>query len=401
MQAYTIGATGLTEDRPMTSPITARFPEPDAEALAVSESLTARIRDAIDTSGGWLGFQRYMQMALYEPGLGYYSAGSAKFGVAGDFTTAPEISEWLARSLAAFLSAELTALQANSILELGAGTGALAAELMPELERRGHDSIDYAVLEPSADLRERQQQGLAAANLSARWIDALPEASFRGVVLANEVADALPVARFVKQGGRVLPLGLAVDRGRFEIVPGPEDSELAAAVAGIEADLGQALADGYRSEVCLLLEPWLTEVLGSIAAGGMLLIDYGMPRRDYYRAEQSDGTLICHYRQRAHADYLRWPGLTDLSAWVDFSAVAAVGRKAGFRLGGYTTQAQFLLDSIAGDSALRERSPSPAEASALRRLVLPGEMGERFKLIWLTRGFEAARLPGRDFRSWL
>jgi SAM-dependent MidA family methyltransferase len=161
------------------------------------------------------------------------------------------------------------------------------------------------------------------------------------------------------------------------------------------------LPDGYRSEVCLQLEPWLDGVLGPIEAGGLLLIDYGLSRREYYRAERRDGTLICHYRQRVHGDALLWPGLQDISAWVDFSAAAAAGRAAGCTLAGFTTQAQFLIESIARDPVLRSRQPTPREASSLQTLILPGEMGERFKLLWLTRGLDESRLPGRDFRGWL
>lgn len=385
----------------MTSLSNAPLPEPDAEALAVSDALAARIRAEIDANGGWIAFERYMQMALYEPGLGYYSAGAVKFGDAGDFTTAPETSDWLARALAGFLAGELESLQSDRILELGAGSGALAVGLQRSLAGLGHASIDYAVLETSADLRARQETRLADSGFAARWLDALPDAPFRGIVLANEVADALPVARFVKRGGRALPLGVRMQGSSFDIVPGPHDARLAEAVAAIERALGGPLPDGYRSEVCLLLGPWLQAILNALEAGGLLVIDYGMPERDFYRAERSDGTLIGHYRQRAHDDLLRWPGLSDISAWVDFSAVARLARRNGFTLSGFTTQAQFLLESMAADDRLRDAPPTAAEAAAMRRLILPGEMGERFKLIWLTRGYPAGRLPGRDFRGWL
>jgi len=219
--------------------------------------------------------------------------------------------------------------------------------------------------------------------------------------VANEVADAIPVARFIKMGGAVLPLGVAWQRGGPAIVPGAADPGLSEAVSRVESGLSEPLPDGYRSEIRLLLGPWLAGLLGAIAAGGLLLIDYGLVRRDYYRPERSDGTLICHYRQRAHANPLLWPGLQDLSAWVDFSAVAAAARESGFAVTGFTTQSQFLLGAIAADRVLASRSPSPREASALKTLILPGEMGERFKLIWLTRGFAAPALPGRDFRNWL
>jgi SAM-dependent MidA family methyltransferase len=381
----------------------AQFPEPDSSAIAISRELVRRVGAAVDAAGGWLGFERFMQMALYEPGLGYYSAGSGKLGAAGDFTTAPELGDWFGEAVAALLGPRLAALDSTCLLELGAGSGRLAAQLMAGLQRRGLPAIDYAILEPSADFRQRQQGALAGADAagSVRWLDRLPDRPLRGFIVANEVADALPVARFVKRAGQIRPLGICRAGAGLALVPGDPDPAVSAAVARLEARLGESLPEGFSSEVCLWLEPWLQSVLACIEIGGLLLIDYGLPRRDYYRADRADGTLICHYRQRAHGDPLLWPGLQDISAWVDFSAVAEIGRAAGCELAGYTTQAQFLLESIAGDAWLAARAPDPAAASALKTLVLPGEMGEHFKLIWLTRGFADNGLPGRDFRDWL
>jgi SAM-dependent MidA family methyltransferase len=377
------------------------FPRPDASALAVSQALTAKIGTAIERAGGWLGFDAFMRLALYEPGLGYYSGGSTKLGAHGDFTTAPELGDWLAAALAPFLAAQFETLGSARVLELGAGTGQLASDLLDQLSSRGFDAVEYSILEPSADLRHRQQVRLAHRRPAVRWLDELPASEFCGIVLANEVADALPVVRFVRTSDAVLPLGVMRGGDGFELASGPVDARLAAAVAAIEADRGQALPEGYRSEVCLELRPWVEALLSPVATGGLLLIDYGMPQREYYRADRSDGTLICHYRQRAHTDALLWPGLQDISAWVDFSAVAAAARAAGWTLTGFTSQAQFLIESIARDPGLRARQPTPREASALKTMILPGEMGERFKLLWLTRGFDGPSLPGRDFRSWL
>lgn len=369
--------------------------------MAISDALVEKIREAIEAGGGWFPFERFMQMALNEPGLGYYSAGARKLGFGGDFTTAPELSDWLAAALAPFIAEALAAAESRQIVELGAGSGKLARQLLDHFAARDLADFDYAILETSADLRDRQQASLGGSGYGVRWLDTLPASDFRGIILANEVADAIPVARFVMSGRAALPLGVVWRDGALAIVPGEPDAALSEAVSGIESELGRALPDGYRSEVCLLLRPWLAGLLGTIAAGGLLLIDYGMPRREYYLPERSDGSLICHYRQRAHADPLLWPGLQDLSAWVDFSAVAGSARELGFSVGGFTTQAQFLIASIAADPALAARKATPREASALRTLILPGEMGERFKLIWLARTEGPPVLPGRDFRNWL
>jgi SAM-dependent MidA family methyltransferase len=384
------------------SPLSAEpFPVPDADALALSEAVAEKIGAEIDAGNGWISFERYMQIALHEPGLGYYSAGAEKLGARGDFTTAPELSNWLAAALAPFIADVLHRLGSTQLIELGAGTGRLAGQLLLELAARNRADIDYAILETSADLRARQMSHLGRSGFDVRWIDHLPDRGCQGVVLANEVADALPVVRFVKSGESVLPLGVVREGDGFLVVPGDADPSLSETVARIEADLGQTLPDGYRSEVCRLLAPWLAGVLGSIDAGGLLLIDYGLPRREYFRPERVDGTLICHYRHRAHSDPLLWPGLQDLTAWVDFTEVARLAREFGFKVAGFTTQAQFLIESIAADSKLAARRPSPREASAIKSLILPGEMGERFKLIWLTNGIDGPALPGRDFRNWL
>jgi len=242
---------------------------------------------------------------------------------------------------------------------------------------------------------------MARLGTAVTWLDSLPDAPMLGVVLANEVADALPVARFVRTTDSVLPLGVVRDGEQLAIAPGPVDAQLRDAVFAIEAQVGARLPDAYRSEVCLMLRPWLASLGDVIEQGGLLLIDYGLPRRDYYRPERIDGTLICHYRQRAHTDVLLWPGLQDLTAWVDFSAVADAAEASGLDVTGYTTQAQFLLATLAADPVLATRDNSPVQASALKTLVLPGEMGERFKLMWLTRGLGQSPLPGRDFRNWL
>jgi SAM-dependent MidA family methyltransferase len=377
------------------------FPSPDSESLEVSRTLVERIRAEIEAGDGWLSFERFMQLALHEPGLGYYSAGAVKLGPAGDFTTAPELSGCLAAALAPLIRSALGEIGSRRILELGAGSGKLAGQLMSHLDADGTTGIEYSILETSADLRERQQTELARWSGSTRWLDRVPAEPFAGIVVANEVVDALPVARFEKTGDSVVPLGVTWQDDRLLLAPGPRDEVLSEAVARIERELGTTLPEGFRSEICLMLGPWLEEILGVIDAGGVLLIDYGMPRRDYYRPERADGTLMCHYRHRAHTDPLLWPGLQDITAWVDFTAVAHAARELGFSIAGFTTQAQFLVETISSDPALAAQIIAADPAGAMRRLVLPGEMGERFKLIWLTKGAVSTGLPGRDFRNWL
>jgi SAM-dependent MidA family methyltransferase len=250
-----------------------------------------------------------------------------------------------------------------------------------------------------------------------QWLERLPDPPIEGVVIANEVVDALPVAAFVKRGGRAVPLGVADGPDGFRWEEGGPDAALARAhgaalaredggwdarlvraVESVEAELGSPLPEGYRSEICLLLPPWIASLGGALRRGFVWLVDYGYSRRDYYAADRSGGTLICHYRHRAHDDPFFLPGLTDLSAWVDFTAVAEAAVAAGFDVAGYTTQGQFLIEGLGPDLAARAAA-DPRTASALKTLVLPGEMGERFKVMLLAKGVDAHRPPGRDFRD--
>jgi SAM-dependent MidA family methyltransferase len=373
------------------------LPQPDANAAAVSARLRARIRDEIAASGGWIGFDRYMQLALYEPGLGYYSAGSVKLGASGDFVTAPEITPLFGQTLALQVGRWLDRLDAPVILEIGAGSGRLAESVIAALPARARRA-EYWILEPSADLRERQRRRLADTAANVSWLDAPPAAAFEGVVLGNEVVDALPVARFVKRAGETRALGVGWGASGFTWAERAADAALAAAVARIERSLDEPLPDGYVSELNLLLADWFAGLTRSLTRGVICLSDYGLVRREYYHPSRSRGTLVCHYRHRVHADPFLFPGLQDLSAWVDFSACADAA--AGFNVSGFTTQGQFLLASGAHerlrDLTGRERLE---QGRAFKMLVMPGEMGERFKLLQLSRGIAAEALPGRDFRD--
>lgn len=383
----------------MTFVTQTHLPAPSAAARAASDALKARIRDEILANGGSIGFDKFMAHALYEPGLGYYSAGSVKLGEAGDFVTAPELGSVLAESVALAMAPLLDTLAAPTVLELGAGTGRLAADLLAACDARGLDRVRYRILEPSADFRERQRAMLAAHGGRVQWLDTLPDAPIEGLILANEVADALPVARFVKRGEDTRSLAVAWQNDRFvwhEAAPGDELTER---VWDIERHIGGALPDAYRSELCPMLDAWIGSLAACLARGAMLFIDYGLVRREYYHEQRVDGTLMCHYRQRAHSDPLVLPGLQDISAWVDFSALADAGRGAGLEIAGFTTQGLFLLESLAALGVEALGLDDPRKQSALKTLVLPGEMGERFKLLLLTRGIDAVMLPGRDFRG--
>jgi len=377
---------------------TAARPRPSDEALQVSAALAAEIGREIDSAGGWLDFARYMELALYAPGLGYYSAGSAKLGAAGDFVTAPELSAVLGSALTMTIDSELASLGAATVLELGAGSGALAAQLLDAFAKLGRE-VRYEILETSADLRERQRRALARFGDRVRWLDRVPETAFAGVVIANEVLDALPVARFVKSRGEALALGVIRDGAGFRwgearAVPG-----VTAAGRALEQKLGLSLPDGYCSEVCLALPAWLRTLAASLERGALLFVDYGLVRTDYYHEQRASGTLICHYRHRAHDDPFVYLGLQDITAWVDFSACADAAVAAGLDIAGFTTQGHYLSSALmALPPGLRPALDSPREQAALKTLVLPGEMGERFKLLLLRKGSQGPPLPGRDFR---
>jgi SAM-dependent MidA family methyltransferase len=374
------------------------LPRPSDVALQVSAALADEIGREIDLSGGWLDFARYMELALYTPGLGYYSAGSAKLGPAGDFVTAPELSAVLGSALAMTVDAELASLGSATVLEFGAGSGALAAQMLDAFAKLGRE-VRYEILETSADLRERQRRALARFGDRVSWLERIPETPFAGVVIANEVLDALPVARFVKRRDEALALGVVRDVAGFRWGEGRAVPAVAAAVGALEQKLRLSLPDGYCSEVCLALPAWVRALAASLERGSLLFVDYGLVRTDYYHEQRASGTLICHYRHRAHDDPFVYPGLQDITAWVDFSACADAAVAAGLDVAGFTTQGQYLSSVLMTlPSGLAPALDSPREQAALKTLVLPGEMGERFKLMLLRKGIGGPPLPGRDFR---
>ena len=371
------------------------LPEPGADAREHSARLSALIRHEIDAAGGALDFARYMELALYAPGLGYYSAGAAKFGAAGDFITAPELGFVFARCLARAL-APLLRKTCGDVLEFGPGSGALAAELLCELERLDALPRRYRLLEPSADLRQRQRarvmQQCAHLEKTIEWLDAPPGQPWSGVLVANEVIDALPVRLFALRDDGLFARAVSVGA---DGLPGwrevGADAALRQQVDAALGALAPALPRPYRSEVRPMLAPWLAEVTRSLEHGAALFIDYGYSDGGFYAPQRREGTLRCHYRHRAHDDPLFWPGLQDITAWVDFDALAAAAGACGLTAEPVGTQAQFLIAHGLGDVFAGAHAQAVDEAARYRlaqevkRLTLPAEMGERFLVAALTR----------------
>ena len=330
-----------------------------------------------------------MELALYAPGVGYYSAGSVKLGPSGDFVTAPEVSDLFSRCVAR-QCAQILAETGGEILELGAGTGRMAATILQALEELGELPDRYAILEVSADLADRQrtriQQLPPALRERVVWLDRLPQTPIRGVILANEVLDALPFQRFRVQSGSARPLGVGLEGDSFVWREKPNG----VATRSLLKDLPFALPDGYVSELCPRLEPWIAGVGQCLGQGILLLFDYGLPRAHYYHPQRTDGTLRCYFKQRAHDDPFINVAVQDITAWVDFTRVAEAAVAAELEVAGFATQAAFLLGT--GIEALTAEATEPLERARLageaRRLLLPGEMGESFKAMALCRALQ-------------
>jgi len=385
-----------------------------------------RLQAAIRAAGGWLPFDEYMALALYAPGLGYYSAGARKLGAGGDFTTAPEISPLFGRCLARHCAQVLEALGGGDVLEVGAGSGRLAYDVLAAMEECGARPARYRILEISADLRERQRALLstlpAAIASRVEWLDAPPAEEWQGALLANEVLDALPVEIFEWREGAPLVRGVALDdAGRLTWASRAAPPALRAEVerlhadaippgvsgAGVPGSTGseQPWRDGYTSELCTRVGPWIAEMTRSLASGVALFIDYGLQRREYYHADRSAGTLRCHYRQRAHDDPFAHPGMEDITAWVDFTRVAEAADAAQLQVLGFATQMAMLLGLGIEQEiiAAPDQTTQIRRASEARQLLMPQEMGERFKAIALGRGFDAplAAFAHQDLRRLL
>jgi SAM-dependent MidA family methyltransferase len=361
------------------------------DTTEISARLAEHIRAEIAAAGGLLPFDRFMDLALYAPGLGYYVAGAVKLGRDGDFVTAPEISPLFGRCLATQCAEVLDRIGGGDLLELGAGTGTLAVEVLRALEHADALPERYLILEPSPDLQERQQTLIQERipHLEGRcaWLTRLPS-KLRGVVLANEVLDAMPVHRFrIRNDGGIDEICVAERAGALVEVAAPVRSPgLVDAVAALHAE-GFAQEPGYISEINLRLPLWLKALGLALDRGLILLVDYGYPRPAYYQPDRTMGTLMCHLRHQAHGDPYTHIGLQDITAHVDFTAVAEAGVAAGLDLAGFTTQANFLIGC--GIDRLLSESNEPFELTlGAKQLLLPTAMGERFKVLGLTTGVD-------------
>ncbi|MET0616847.1 MAG: SAM-dependent methyltransferase [Luteibacter sp.] len=383
----------------------AKLPEPSADERALSDRLTGVLREEI-ASHGPMPFSRFMERCLYTPGLGYYSAGKTKFGADGDFVTAPELGTLFARCVVRAFEPVLASLGGQAdFLEIGGGSGAFAEAALLALDAAGRLPRRFMILEPSADLRERQRERLHAnlpAELASRavWLDGPLEEEWDGVIFANEVIDALPTTRFTARDGEIYEEYVILDGdGRFTRSDRPADALVGGAVRHVERDLGREFEAGYRTEILPQLPYWMQAVAGTLRRGAMLFADYGYTRSEYYLPERTDGTLRAFYRHRAHGDAFHLPGLQDLTASVDFTGLAEAGNNAGFGVAAYMPQAQFLIaagmQEFFEDDYLRltDEAARYRLAQEVKKLTLPDQMGERFQVMMFAKAIDPAALP--------
>lgn len=376
------------------------LPAPNHAALQHSRSVQELIKAEIAAAGGWISFEHYMRLALYAPGMGYYSGGAAKFGQEGDFVTAPEISSLYGRAVARQAAQVLGLEDDGDVLEFGAGTGKLALDLLLELERLHRLPRRYFILEVSAELRQRQQ-GLferQAPHLAGRviWLTQLPE-QFNGLILANEVLDAMPVHLVRWEGAGLFERGVVTDADEFKWGDHPlMQGELFEAACDLRPLVDPEMrgvgsygsspgGSGYVSEISLTARHFMLSLSGMLKRGAILLIDYGFGRNEYYHPQRDRGTLMCHYRHHAHDNPFYLPGLQDITSHVDFSGIAEVAHQAGLDLLGYTSQAHFLINcgitELLGQIPPENTTDYLPLANQVQKLLSPAEMGELFKVI--------------------
>jgi SAM-dependent MidA family methyltransferase len=391
---------------------THQLPTPPPENQARSDALAQKIRQTLKRHGS-LSFAHFMQMALYTPGLGYYSSGLPKIGAQGDFITAPEISPIFSRCLARQAAQVLTSLEQPNVIEFGAGKGTMAKDILLELDALQQPVEHYFIVELSADLRARQEDTLKtlpdALFEKVVWLDQLPKKPMEGVIIANEVLDAMPVEKLRLEADQSLRGYVTYNESkqRFEWEYHPvTDPTLQKAANGILSQIGHPPSQGYETEINLNIQPWLQSISDFLTHGALLLVDYGYTRREYYQPARRMGTLRCHYQHRAHSDPFFYPGLQDITAHVDFTAVAESAFDAGFKVAGFTTQAHFLMGSglleMSGDPEM-DITESLKIAQQIKTLTLPDEMGESFKVIALTKGCDLSLMGFklRDLRHQL
>ena len=370
---------------------TLSLPEPDADALNHSQKLLARIKQEISAQGGAISFRRYMEMALYEPGLGYYVAGTHKIGEQGDFITAPEISPLFSRCIAN-QCAEVLGNNKGDILELGAGSGTMACDILLELEKQRQLPDHYFILDLSPDLKQRQYQTLEkqAPQLLEKvtWLTSLPD-DFNGIIIGNEVLDAMPVDVFTQQNEQVFEHHVILENDKLleQLRPASEDLHQQVMSLNIPHD-----ATPYTSEINPNLQGWFESISACLESGVLLLVDYGYPHSEYYLPERNKGTLICHYQHLVNEAPLHYPGLQDITASVDFTAVAEAADKTGMNVAGFTSQAAFLSNAGLEQHFMQALDANPDDqyklAQQVRTLSLPSEMGERFKFITLSKNYD-------------
>ena len=377
------------------------LPVPDSDALAASHALQRNIAAEIAQQGGTIPFARFMELALYAPELGYYSGGAAKLGQAGDFTTAPEISSLYGAALAR-TAAAIIAQSAPNLLEFGAGTGKLARDVLTALAQAGVQVDSYAIMELSGELRARQQEALKDFP-QVTWLDDFP-AAFSGVVLANEVLDAMPVQLVSKGGAGWNELMVTVEHGAFALTPRPADAVLRERIAR-QIAAADALPEGYVTEVHAVGCGFMAALAHMFKGGkgAAILVDYGFPAHEYYVDQRSTGTLMCHYRHHAHPEPFYLPGLQDITAHVDFTAMALAAQDGGLDVLAYMSQASFLLAAGIGELLLEYDPADPMRylphANAVHKLVSPAEMGELFKVLVVGRGVALAPALAQADRS--
>jgi len=384
------------------------LPELDEVSAGHAEKVRQYLLELIHQHDGFIGFDQYMQSVLYAPGLGYYSAGSRKFGVSGDYVTAPMISPLFSETIAHFIARHQQ--PGDEILELGAGTGVMATDIISCLRANDQQPQAYRILEPSADLRQRQQQSLACVNdgnaPELHWIDHLDDRqSFNGFILGNEVIDAMPVRRFVLQSGVVQELGVGLDAGNIALKMRPADEQLANQVRSALPLSLDTYPDGYCGELLPSVDGWVNALGHYMNAGMVILLDYGYERAEYYRPDRVGGTIRGYFRHFLVTDPLVYPGMMDLTASVDFTRLAEVAVSHGFQVAAYTSQANFLIEQGLLEFAqakMAQQTLSDKQrlqsAEAIKLLTDPGEMGESIKVMVLTRGRELQNGFVKDLR---